>query len=187
MSVHSGEIEVQLDITHHQAGVGDRRAFHGSPAHQVRVGEARRLLHPGSAPRDCGQLMRRRTHHTVSPKSASASATKMAVSIPWKVQKPSDGLYANGPVPCKSNAVGLRGPSSASKGPYHHVSRAVSAAETSRHPPRISSSFTVNQRSRVTSWVHTSRWVPCSSSRATNGAPIKMPTSTGIKLSHVTA
>ena len=28
MSIHSGEVEAQLDITHHQAGVGDLRAVH---------------------------------------------------------------------------------------------------------------------------------------------------------------
>jgi hypothetical protein len=39
--------------------------------------------------------------------------------------------------------------------------------------------LTAAQRSRLTPWVHTSRWVPCSISRATTGAPQNMPANSG--------
>ena len=39
----------------------------------------------------------------------------------------------------------------------------------------VSPTFVASQRDRVTVWLHTSRWVPASSSRATSGAPQKTP------------
>ena len=42
-----------------------------------------------------------------------------------------------------------------------------------------SPNFTSAQWVRLMPWVQTNRWVPCSTSRATSGAPQNMPTSIG--------
>ena len=48
----------------------------------------------------------------------------------------------------------------------------------------VTPSLVASQRVRVTDWFQASRWVPVSSSRATSGAPQKMPMTAGATATH---
>jgi hypothetical protein len=72
--------------------------------------------------------------------------------------------------------VSLRAPSI---GFDHQVTARLRAPTATDAATAVTPSLVASQRVRVTDWVQTSRWVPASSSRATIGAPQKMPMTAG--------
>ena len=66
-----------------------------------------------------------------------------------------------------------------SMGLNHQVRMRLSSPATAMLARPTTPSLTASQRVRVTLWVQASRKVPVSSSRATSGAPQKMPSSAG--------
>ena len=72
------------------------------------------------------------------------------------------------------------GPRACRRGSRHHIVRRARRPRRPRRCPRASKAvFESSQRRRVTACVQAKRWVSCSSSRASSGAPTKRPTSAG--------
>lgn len=63
--------------------------------------------------------------------------------------------------------------------PRAQATKAPVTAPKSAAAPASTPILTASQRRRVTDWVNARRWVPCSSSRASSGAPQNMPTTSG--------
>lgn len=64
-------------------------------------------------------------------------------------------------------------------GRLHQFRTHVNRAAATRIAALSTAIFTINHRTRVIPCVHASRWVPCSTSLATSGAPTKAPIRAG--------
>src|SRR5437588_6825049 len=99
-----------------------------------------------------------RVRRTIAPAATPSATAKKA--------------YAPGTRPCSSKIPGWkRSPVDVISGASHHVASAAYAPARSNVAPRTKPSLAESQRRRPTPCVHTSRCVPCSSSRAMSGAP----------------
>ena len=86
-----------------------------------------------------------------------------------------------------SNPLGAMRPSSVSNGPRHHITSTLASAPATSVAAASSDVFERSQRRRVIACVHANRCVPCSSSRASSGAPTNSPASAGSTASPRTA
>ena len=157
-------------------GIDERVAQH--PVARVRAGNeprhrlvlGRRVVRPQERCRP--QAGRRRTRPASATSRPGVRRSAPPASTPSASAK---RAYAGTTRPWISKPLGLIRPSSPSNGCRHHVTIALSTTPPTVTASASSSVFESSHRRRVTLCVHANRCVPCSSSRASSGAPTNMP------------
>src|SRR6266511_3511144 len=93
-----------------------------------------------------------------------------------------NSVYATGTMPCTSKkSQDSRLETEWFSGMNHQLSSSAYAVATATALAPTSPNLTIAQRSRLSPWVQTRRWVPCSTSRATSAPTKNIPTSSGRK------